>query len=424
MKKTAAAALAGTFVPSAGKSAGAQTAPQVERPDAPLTWKNWSGSISCTPQRIERPSTEGEVRSLLRTARAENLVVRLVGSGHSFVPLCATEGMLMSLANMKGVISTETERAEATVWSGTKIRHMGEPLRAAGLAMENISDIDRQAIAGAIATATHGTGHGIRNLSSQVIGIRFVTAAGDIVDCSKDQQPEIFKAAQVSLGALGILTQVRMQLVPTFRLHEKVWNASFDECFENMAGTIRDNRHFEFFWLPGSDTCIIKTLNPTDRMPDDLPDVEGERIGHSDQIFPSVRSRRFNEIEFSLSEEKGPDCLVELRQLMLTRHTEIAMPLEYRTVGADDIYLSPAYGRDTVTISAHRVANAQYEKFFGDVEAVFRNHGGRPHWGKIHTFEAAELAELYPMWEKFQDVRTELDPGGRFMNAHLRGILS
>lgn len=422
IKSTLAAAVTGAV---GGRFPGAAYAQRSARPapaGAAPGWKNWSGSVTCNPAAIERPTSEDEVQSLVLKARADGLPIRLVGTGHSFTPLCATDGVLMSLAELKGVVSTDLENLEATVWGGTKLRHMGGPLRAAGLAMENLPDVDRQAIAGAIATGTHGTGKGIGSLSTQVTGLRIVTATGEILECSADARPDIFKAAKVSLGALGIVTQVRMRLVPTYRLHEKGWSAPFEECFAQMEESIRTNRHFEFFWVSQSDACSIKTLNPTDRMPDELPDIEGERIGHSDRIFPSIRSRRFNEIEFSMAEEQGPQCLLELRELMRTKHTEVLMPLEYRTLAADDIYLSTAYGRDTVTISAHRLAYLSQEAFFSDVEAVFRNHGARPHWGKMHTHGAAELAGLYPMWEKFQAARRELDPEGRFMNAHLKNI--
>ena len=210
--------------------------------------------------------------------------------------------------------------------------------------------------------------------------------------------------------------------MPTYRLHEKLWRASFDECFANLEQLIAENRHFEFFWVSGRDVCAMKTLNITEEMPNKLPDVKGERIDHSDIIFPSIRSRRFNEIEFSVPEENGPDCLLELRQLLLNQYPEVTMPLEYRTVGADDIPLSMAQGRETVTISAHQLGDLPYQQFFGDVESIFRNHQGRPHWGKIHTHTAPELKNLYPKWEDFHTVRRRLDPEGRFMNDHLREL--
>lgn len=390
--------------------------------EAPKPWKNWSGSVICNPRASERPQTEFDLMDLVRRANKEDWTVRLAGSGHSFTPLCATDGMTVSMADMKGVIDIDREARQATVLGGTKMRHMHVPLREAGLAMENLSDIDRQAIAGAIATGTHGTGKGIGSISGQVTGLRLLTASGDMLECSMDKDPDVFRAAQVSLGSLGIVVDVRMQFMDTYRLHEKSWISTFDECFSTLEESIKNNRHFEFFWVSQRDGCMNKTLNITEEMPDEMPDNENERIDHSDIVFPSVRSRRFNEIEYSVPEEHGPDCLLELRELMMGKHSDVVMPLEYRTVAAEDAYLSMAHGRDTVTISAHQLAELPHQVFFADVEAVFRNHQGRPHWGKIHTLKAKELAELYPKWDSFLKVREQLDPEGRFMNKHLKEL--
>lgn len=410
-------------------SPGSESTRQPDREGAetdsmPTEWTNWSGRVTCTPRKLAAPSSEEELRRMVRRARTDGhqTMIRVAASGHSFVPLCASSGTLISLDNLQGIESTDRDALSATVRAGTKIHQLGQPLREAGMAMENMGDIDRQGIAGAISTGTHGTGRGIGNLSTQVTGLRLIVASGEVVECSADREPQILKAAQVSLGSLGILTHVTLRLLPAYRLHEKVWEAPIDECLADLEQLIDRNRHFEFFWWPRRDRCSMKTLNPTEGPPDELPDREGERIGHSDQIFPSVRDTKFNEIEFAVSEDRGPDCFQEIRELMLQKHTEIEWPIEYRTLGADSLYLSPAFGRDTVTISAHQASDLPCEAFFADVEAIFRKHGGRPHWGKIHTHTAAELGELYPMWERFHEIRRELDPDGLFMNDHLRGV--
>ncbi len=396
--------------------------PQAEGDSLRRSWTNWSGRVTCTPRTLATPRSEEELIELVRCAGAGGRTVRVAASGHSFVPLCASPGTLISLDGLTGVESTDRATLTATVRAGTKIYALGEPLRAAGMAMENMGDIDRQGIAGAISTGTHGTGRGIGNLSTQVVGVRLLTAAGEVIDCSTAKDPEILKAAQVSLGALGILTHVKLRLLPAYRLHERIWETPIDDCLASLDRLIASNRHFEFFWWPTRDSCSMKTLNPTDEAPDELPDREGERIGHSDQIFPSVRNNKFNEIEFAVPEQNGLDCLREIRRLLLEKHTDIEWPIEYRTLGRDDIYLSPAYGRDTITISAHQANTLPYEAFFADAEAIFRSHDGRPHWGKIHTHTAEELAELYPRWEDFHKIRRELDPDGVFMNEHLQRI--
>jgi len=389
------------------------------------TWKNWSGWVETTPSKIAEPTSEDEIVALVRDARAAKQTVRVAGSGHSFTPLCtADDGVLISLDSIQGIIATDREARTATIHAGTKLHAIGGPLRDAGMSMENMGDVDRQALAGAVGTGTHGTGHGIGNISNQVIGMRIVNGLGEIVQCSETENPELLKAAQVSIGALGVVTQIRLRAVPAYNLHERTWQATFEECMGNLERHIQENRHFEFFWGLREDACLAKTLNPTHRDPDPLDAFENERIGFSHKVFPSSRNTKFNEIEFAIPEASGPDCVRELRQLMKTKHTDIQWPLEYRTVAADDIYLSPCYRRDTVTISAHRPANREYEPFFRDVESVFRNHEGRPHWGKLHWHTRADLEPLYPQWAKFDAIRREHDPDGVFLNPHLKALFA
>lgn len=388
----------------------------------PESWKNWSGWVETTPAAFATPSTDDEIVSLVREARAAKQTVRAVGSGHSFVPLCvADKGLLISLDNLQGVIATQPDTRTATFLAGTKLHAIGDPLREAGLAMENMGDIDRQALAGAVSTGTHGTGHGIGSISNQVVALRFVNGLGEVVDCDGNN-PELLRAAQVSLGALGVITQISLRAVPAFNLHQREWEVPFEACMKNLDKLIQENRHFEFFWIPNRDVCLMKSLNPTTREPDSMDDHEHERIDFSHRIYPSDRNTLFNEIEFAIPEANGPDCVRELRELMRTKHTEYRWPLEYRTVAADDIDLSPCYRRDTVTISAHQSAKREYEPFFRDVEAVFRNHQGRPHWGKLHWHTRADLEPLYPQWSAFEAIRREHDPDGVFLNPHLKSI--
>lgn len=396
------------------------------------TWSNWSGSVICTPQTIAMPTSEVEVIALVKQASTDQATVRVAGTGHSFTPLCASNAVLVSLDGLQGVVRTMQE--DATFWAGTKIHAIGDPLWEAGLAMANMGDIDRQSLAGAISTGTHGTGPTLGSISTQVMGLRLVIASGEVIACSSTQEPEIFKAAQVALGALGIITQVTLRCLPAYRLHERTWVTPFDECMAQLDGSIAANRHFEFFWVPSEDVCAMKTLNPT--LVDHLespnrPRVTGrltryvrdEQIDRSYRIFPSERTLKFNECEFAVPAVNGPDCLGEIRQLMQRRYPAVLWPIEYRTLAADDIPLSPAYGRATVTISVHQAAEQPYQPFFADVEAIFRNHQGRPHWGKIHAHSARDLAALYPRWATFQAVRTQVDPTGLFLNDHLHTIL-
>jgi FAD-linked oxidoreductase len=409
------------------------------------TWTNWSGAISSAPRRIVRPRSEDELAAAVAESSHRGETVRAAGSGHSFVPLCAADGgTLISLEHLTGVISADRNSLEAVVWAGSRIADLGQPLRAAGLAMTTMGDIDRQAIAGAIATGTHGTGLAVQSIPNQVAGLRIVGPGGATHELQLDADADAMRAARVSLGALGVVSQVRLKLVPAFRLHERTWFEPPDECMARLEERIHATRHFEFFWMPVKDACFMKTLQPTERDVDPMPDQKGarrprrqghaseggdthhrrsERIDWSDRVFPSERNVKFNEIEFSMDAEHGPACFAELRALLLGRFKgEVEWPLEYRTVAPDDVYLSPAHGQWTVSISAHQGVELPHQAFFREVEAIFRAHDARPHWGKWHSHRATELRALYPRWDDFQRVRQAMDPQGVFMNAYVREL--
>ena len=220
---------------------------------------------------------------------------------------------------------------------------------------------------------------------------------------------------------MGALVSVTLALVPAYRLHERVWREPIEQALERLDELVGDTRHFEFFWLPESDEAECKALHPT---PDDPGTslMVGERIDWSWRIFPSERNRKFIESEWSVAAANGPACFAAIRELMRTRHADVKWPVEYRTVAADDLPLSPAYGRDTVAISIHQGAGRPWESFFRDAEAIFRGFGGRPHWGKWHSLAARDFAARYPRWEEFNRIRREFDPHGRFITPYLREL--
>ena len=386
-------------------------------------WQNWSGSVVCRPVSLAAPTTEAQVCALVARAARDGHTVRVAGTGHSFVPLCASDGLLLSLDGLQGVVAADPAAGLATVWAGSKIWQLGPLLRARGLAMANMGDIDRQAIAGAVSTGTHGTGRGLGSISTQVAGLRLVTGEGALLDLTAAREPELLDCARVALGSFGVLTQITLRVLRAYRLHEREWEEPFDECMARIDVLVAATRHFEYFWRPDTDRCEMKAIHPTEAAPESVAGQEGERIGWSDEILPSERNNKFNETEFALPAAAGPECIREIRALMQTRYPEVQWPLEYRTLAADEIPLSPAQGRATVTISVHEAADRPYQRFFADVEAVFRNHRGRPHWGKHHTHRAAELRALYPQWERFAKARRAVDPAGRFLNDYLRGVL-
>jgi FAD/FMN-containing dehydrogenase len=390
-------------------------------------WSNWAGCVRCRPARILEPPDEAGVREAVRAAAREGLGVRVVGTGHSFTPLVATDGVLLGLDALRGIEAHDVEAREVTVRAGTKIRDLGDPLLGLGLALENQGDVDVQSLAGAVSTGTHGTGRRLRNLSSQLRGLRWVTASGDVRECSAESDPDLFAAARVSLGTLGVITAVRLRCVPAYRLRERIWRTTVDDILDGLEQRVDEHRHFEFFWYPRQDEVEAKTLDPTDAPPGAPaaadPGAASVRVGWSKDVISSVRELKFFEMEYSLPAELGPACFRALRERIRTRHPKVAWPVEYRTVAADPAWLSPAHGRETVTLSVHQDGRYPFREFFADVEGILRDAGGRPHWGKIHTRTASELRGLYPRWDDFLAVRRAHDPDGRFLNDTLRELL-
>jgi FAD-linked oxidoreductase len=416
-----------------------------------LPWSNWSGNQSCQPTRREVPRTEEELCELLKRSTGK---IRFVGSSHSFSPLVPTPEMLISLAAMRGVISVDTQTGEASIWAGTRLAQIGEPLWERGRGLFNQPDIDAQALAGAIATSTHGTGVSLGSLSSDVTRIRLVTASGEVLECSRDRNEDLFNAACTSFGALGAVSQVGLRTREAYKLRERTWMMPLQEGLERAAQLRDQHRHFEMYALPHGDYIQGITLDETDapdsptavnsseaefrkvaKVIEALPLLRSliintaarnvdpeERTGRSYRIFGNVRNTRFNEMEYTVPAEQGPACLAEILDTIRRNEIDVIFPIEYRYVRADDIWLSPFYRRPGCAISCHNFHDRDYKKYFAAVEPIFWKYQGRPHPGKIHTLEAQQLSQLYPRWNDFMRIRRELDPNGRFLNDHLQQV--
>jgi len=306
------------------------------------------------------------------------------------------------------------------VGAGTKLYALGPVLWQHGLSLPQQGDIDRQSVAGAIGTGTHGTGRTLQSLSNAVEAVTLVDARGETVQRRRGD-PD-FSALQLGQGLFGVITEITLALDPAFHLHERLWESDVDSCGEALDGLVADNRHFEFFWTPRSDRCDMKTLNRTEAGAGDAAD--GERIGPAWRIFPSERNIRFNEMELAVPFDAGWACFCELREALLTRFPRLPWPVEYRTLAADDLPLSPAESGDVVALSVHQGAERDPGPLFDVAEAIFRNHRGRPHWGKLHSHTAAELASLYPRFQEFCTWRRQADPEGLFLNDYLAALFA
>ncbi|MFD2518680.1 D-arabinono-1,4-lactone oxidase [Salinimicrobium flavum] len=390
-------------------------------------WKNWSGSLVFQPGKVFEPESEAEIVDLIQNARREGKNVRVVGAGHSSSALVKTEDYLLSLKHFQGVESPDSETGRATVPAGMTVKDAGKDLFRYGLAMHNTGDVDVQTLAGAIGTGTHGTGIQLKNLSSMLVGARMINGKGEILEVSKEKDPEFLRALRVSLGTCGIFLKMRLQLLPTYRLHRKEWCVHLDKCFENLEELQKNNRNFDFYWYPRTDLCKIRVMNEEGA---EMPEItygslEMERKGHSHKILPRSRHLKFDEMEFVFDAEKATDCFMEVREQVRKKwRKEVAWRILYRTIQADDVCISPMYGRESVTISLHHNAGMPFEEYFKDIEPIFLKYGGRPHWGKKHFLKADQLKEMYPEWDTFQKHRQKMDPDGVFLTPYLKEILN
>lgn len=389
-------------------------------------WSNWSGSLQFTPNTLEKPEDEDALVRIVTGAAEQGRRVRVVGAGHSSSPLVETCDVLVSLERLQGVVSHDLHRHEATIRAGMTLHDAGKTFLELGLATHNTGDVDVQTVVGAIGTGTHGTGKTLKNLSTMLVGGRLVTAHGEIVDYSIEEQPKFFRAARVALGTLGIFTELRLCLLPAFKLRRREWCTNTENCLAHLDELVEQNRNFDFYWYPRSDEVKLRTLNLLDDEPRDISYATcvEERQGWSAEVLPRKRTLKFDEMEYAVPAEAGPECFEEIRQRVKQKYRkEVAWRILYRTVAPDDTYLSPAYGRETVTISLHHNAGLPFEAYFNDIEPIFRAYEGRPHWGKKHNLKAEDLRPLYPMWEQFAEMRHQLDPQGIFLTPYLRDLL-
>jgi FAD/FMN-containing dehydrogenase len=402
------------------------------------TWTNWVGNQSFTPAFAAAPRDEEEVAALVRQAADRGAGVRVSAARHSFTPVVQTDGLLLDLGALRGVVSTDPERKRARARAGTLIRDFYEPLWSAGLALRNQGDIDTQQIAGAVATATHGSGIRNTSLSGVVRGVRLVTAAGDVREIGEDE-PALLRAAQVSVGMLGVVTELELEVTGAYRLKEQVDVWPWDEVMERWEEPVHGHRHFGFFWLPTeesgalynleshgrtmADQCYVKIYDePADDEPDSA--AEGRRVDRCYRIYPMVYDPNFHELEYFVPLERGPEALAAMRELMLASQPDAVYPLEVRTVGPDDAHLSPQYRTATTVISVSGKPGTDYWDYLRAVDALLAQFDARVHWGKLHFLTPERLAALYPEADEFIAIRRELDPEGVFLNEHLRPLFA
>ena len=421
------------------------------------TWRNWAGNQKASPVSIDAPRSVAELAALVASASEQGQKVKAVGSGHSFTSAAATNGRMIRLENLSGILHIDRATCRVTVGAGTRLSELNTLLDAEGLALANLGDIAYQTVAGAISTSTHGTGKALTGLAGQVVAMKLVNGLGEIIECSQSVNPHIFDVARVSVGALGVITEYTLQAVPSFRLRALEQPMRLDEVLENAHDLASTNDHFEFFWIPHTKWALTKRNNRTEDELQPLPRVKGwiektfmenyafgavcrigrarpsliprlatalpssgsrEYVDQSFKIFASPRIVRFYEMEHALPVEALVPALKEIRAMVDRKGYLLNFPVEVRFTKGDDVPLSTAYGRDSAYIAVHVYKGMECEPFFRDVEDILRAYDARPHWGKMHYREADELSKLYPRWDEFITLRNQLDPQRTFSNAY------
>jgi len=432
----------------------------VTKPDL-TTWRNWAGTETVEPQRVVAPRNVDEVAAAIKQAVKDGLRVKAIGAGHSFSGAAVAPGLQLRPDHLDGLLSVDSQSGLVTVEAGIPLHRLNPILAEHGLAMEILGDIDRQTIAGAVSTGTHGSGREFGSISTQIRGLELVLADGSVATCSETERPELFAAARVSIGALGMITKVTLQCVPLYALHAVDAPMPFEQTLQELDDLVAGNDHFEFFWFPHTGTALtrrferlpadteLKPMSNFSRTVDDriVTNIGFEamlRVGTrfprlvpgitrfvtkavsardftdlAPNVFASDRNVRFREGEYAVPRDRVVDVLRELQQWVATHDEKVSFPFEVRFVRSDDIWLSPAYERDVAYVAFHQYHRMPHVRWFGICEDVLGAAEGRPHWGKMHRLGAAELTPRYPRYADFVALRDELDPAGVFTNPYL-----
>ncbi|WP_422059740.1 D-arabinono-1,4-lactone oxidase [Sphingopyxis sp.] len=417
-----------------------------------MAWSNWSGSVTA-PAEVTRPQSEDELAALIRGARK----VRATGAGHSFMPLCQSDELILGLDRIGDAIRISPDRKTARIPAGWSIKRLTAALWHEGLALANQGDVNPQSLAGAMATGTHGTGVDLGSLATMARGFRLIGADGEARWCDAATDPDLYQAQRLSLGMFGIATEIEVAVVPAFHLAERIEKRRWEEIRESYDALAGQHRHIEFWFFPHADHVILKTLDPCDPCdpPPSTTDMEetafrrvldiaaklpfltpwlqrgmmktrfdGHRRGPAHAIFPSDRTIRFEEMEYEMPRALGLEALSEVVGWIRKKRLPVTFPFEYRTVAADDIWMSAMNAGPVAAISMHQYHAMPWAGHFAEAEAIFRAHGGRPHWAKRHTLTRGDVDTLYPMAERYRVVRRAADPQGKFLNRHLEALFS
>ncbi|MCB9479385.1 MAG: FAD-binding protein [Deltaproteobacteria bacterium] len=416
------------------------------------------------PRAVHTPVTQKDLTEIVGKAASEGTGVRAVGGGHSWSAITQTDGELLDLSKYNQVLSIDRDSMTVTAQAGIRLRDINEQLAQAGLAFPNLGTIDHQSVAGLVSTATHGTGIKYGTLSGQVAALDIIDGRGEVIHCSPTENPDTFEAARCGLGCCGLISTVTFNVVPAFHLeaHEEVMELS--DVLERLDEFVEQNDHFKFWWIPHTKFCIVMRQNRTDKprrvdkysrwmqqtvmrnvmleaglflysrrfraipkfneMIVDFTPKQFEFVDRSDKVFLHPANVRHWECELAVPVEHGRSVIGELRQFIDNTDIQIGFIVEVRFVKGEDVWMSPAHGRDSCYIGAFQYRSMPHEQYFFGFERFASFYGARPHWGKLHNKTAADLQALYPKFDAFVAERNRLDPDGVFMNDYYAKLLT
>ena len=428
------------------------------------TWRNWAGTESATGVEILRPGSVDELASAVKTAAEQGKKLKAVGAGHSFTGCSVPEQVMVRLDGFASITHADQSSGRVTVGAGTGLRKLNAGLAAFDLAMANLGDIDKQTISGAISTGTHGTGARLGGLATQIVALDLVTADGSVLHCSAEENPDVFAAARISIGALGVISSLTLQCVPAFLLRAQEMPMPLGDVLHGFDELADGNDHFEFYWFPHTDLALTKRNNRVEagvgaspvgrvrgwvddellsnkvfeltnrlsvRQPSLVPRINRiasralsarEYVDASYKVFCAERNVVFRESEYAVPRENVVEVIRRLRDWIDSSGERIPFPIEVRVAAADDIWLSTANGRDTAYIAIHQYHRLAHDRYFQAFERIVADYNARPHWGKLHNLTAAELTSRYPHFKDFLAVRDRLDPSRTFENPYTRQV--
>jgi FAD-linked oxidoreductase len=434
-----------------------------------VQWQNWSGLESADPRAEATPTSVDDVVEAVTAARREGSTVKMIGTGHSFTAISAPRDVMLRPQRMTGIVGVDRAAMTVTAYAGTQLKVLNAELERLGLSLHNMGDIAEQTLAGATSTGTHGTGGVAAGLAAQLTGLQLVTGTGEVLDATREQNADVLDVARVGLGALGVLTTVTFAVEPLFLLEAVEQPMSWDEALGSFDDMVAESHHCDMYWFPHTDRLLTKRNTRLDadvseaqpvsrfrgwvddellsntvfgiltaganRVPKVIPRMNqvSARVlsprTYSDvahRVFTSPRRVVFREMEYAVPRAAGLDALREARRVVDASDWKISFPVEIRVAPADDIPLSTASGRDSFYLAFHTHHRSDWRTHAAYMEAmerVMREHEGRPHWGKLHTRTAADLAPAYPRFGEFLAMRDRLDPDRVFTNDYLDRVL-